>query len=1095
MKKTLISLFLLFSIILSLFFSIPIAFAETNNVGSESTGNKIAVLFSMADYIGDINDLDGPVNDIIGMGAVLQNAGYTVYDYKDCKDYQMLYYIDKVIDTLSPSDTLLVSYSGHGIDGGKLVCADESFVYASELEACMSQHCGEKMVLIDACYSGDFVAKSSDPEQAASAFNSDVISAFTQSESSSKTLNIPGYKVMTACSGDQVSYEMVYDKSASAFATTNYAPHAAGEYWIGAFNEAFHNAAGLYEPVPFSVMYGDANSDGSISLNEMYLYASDRVSEFQDVQVYPQGDTGILYTPTGTGSDGGGDESEPVKLFVDSSGQVIGYAGHPTSLHIPDTIDGTAVTAIDTRAFKYCMSLTDVTMTNNITDIDAYAFLDCENLASITLSTQLDTIGESAFKCCYSLQSVEIPSGTISLGFSAFRECISLESITIPASVFIIGTYALLYCDDDLTIYGDLGSYAQTYARNNAIPFIDPSIDTGTDYQYTNNGNGTCTITLYTGEDKDIIIPNELDGLTVTALASYAFEDLPLTSVVLPDTITSLGVYVFADCEDLVKVNIPAGINEIPEYTFRGCVSLESVSFHDYIELIGQSAFNNCRALTSIVLPANLKTISNYAFNTCVSLTSLEIPEGVTSIGAYAFYGCAEMAELTIPDTVTTIETNAFAYCKKLTEFTIPGSIASLGAYAFWGCEDLVRVSILDGVEAIGMRAFWFCDELVNVGIPSSVTSIGSEVFDNCNFDLTIYAPEGSYALTYANSEGIYCFAGEQSVYNIDYKTGNVCEITGYAGIETNLLIPEVINGRSVTGIRKGAFENKNLEFVTLPDSLIMIGYDAFAHNSLGSVDIPDSVTEIGVRAFMDNVLQEVTLPDGLEKIGMSAFAHNKIESFTIPASVTSFGSAFHTDNRITEVNGQPSDGMYWDLRTLSSYGGESDVIDLSYKPNLTHPLLSYEIGISAFDGCGIDSITLHKDVEEINIRAFANNHLSYVNITKGVKYIRSEAFSDNRFLVKVIVPSNVTFIENDAFAGCSDVLTIYGEADSYVQTYAQENNIPFCVYGDMTDDGVVDLLDIAAVAQEYNMRSAHCDMNNDNFINLYDLVLVAKFI
>ena len=127
--------------------------------------------------------------------------------------------------------------------------------------------------------------------------------------------------------------------------------------------------------------------------------------------------------------------------------------------------------SVASGAFSYCYSLTSIDIPNSVTHIGGSAFSDCDSLTSIVIPDSVTSIGDRAFNWCTSLTSIVIPDSVASIGEYAFYSCTSLTSIDIPASVTSIGEGAFQGCDN-LTIYGYAGSYAETYAAENSIPFV-----------------------------------------------------------------------------------------------------------------------------------------------------------------------------------------------------------------------------------------------------------------------------------------------------------------------------------------------------------------------------------------------------------------------------------------------------------------------------------------------------------------------------------------------------------------------------------------------------------------------------------------------
>ncbi|WP_276692298.1 leucine-rich repeat domain-containing protein, partial [Ruminococcus callidus] len=163
-----------------------------------------------------------------------------------------------------------------------------------------------------------------------------------------------------------------------------------------------------------------------------------------------------------------------------------------------------------------------------------------------------------------------------------------------------------------------------------------------------------------------------------------------------------------------------------------GCKSLTSITIPDGVTSIGYEAFCGCKSLTSITIPDGVTSIGHCAFYGCKSLTSITIPDSVTSIGYRAFYECENLTSITIPNSVTSIGDCAFSECTSLTSITIPDSVTSIDEYAFSGCTNLTNITIPDSVTSIGNGAFNRCRSLTSIIIPDSVTSIGDRAFEDC---------------------------------------------------------------------------------------------------------------------------------------------------------------------------------------------------------------------------------------------------------------------------------------------------------------------------------------------------------------------------
>ena len=430
--------------------------------------------------------------------------------------------------------------------------------------------------------------------------------------------------------------------------------------------------------------------------------------------------------------------------FDKKTGTVTDCDSSVTKANIPHTIKGVTVTSIGGSAFRYCTSLTSVTIPDSVTSIGEEAFYGCWDLTRLTIPGSVTSIDKDAFCFCSSLTSVTIPDSVTSIGDSAFYGCESLTSVTIPDSVTSIGSCAFYGC---------------------------------------------ASLTSVT-------IPD-----SVTSIGGSAFYGCTsLTSVTIPDSVTSIGDYAFYGCESLTSVAIPGSVTSIGWSAFYGCASLTSVTIPDSVTSIGGSAFYGCTSLTSVTIPDSVTSIGDYAFYGCESLTSVAIPGSVTSIGWSAFYGCASLTSVTIPDSVTSIGNCAFASCTSLTgiwvaegnshyandasgvlfnkdkttlvqcpgafaAYTIPNSVTSIGEYAFSHCTSLTSVTIPNSVTSIGEHAFSYCTSLTSVTISDSVTSIGEYAFYDCTSLTDVY---------YAGSEAQWKAISISSNRNDDLLTANI---------------------------------------------------------------------------------------------------------------------------------------------------------------------------------------------------------------------------------------------------------------------------------------------------------------------------------
>ena len=408
------------------------------------------------------------------------------------------------------------------------------------------------------------------------------------------------------------------------------------------------------------------------------------------------------------------DSSFEYQSNSDGTASITGYTGTDTVISIPSIINGRTVKEICKNAFEF-KNLTSVTLPDTVETLQYNSFAWCSNLSNVTLPDSLKTINgftgctsltsvilpqnvenlyfafwgctgltditipgtvnnlTSSFSKCTNLKTVTIENGVEKIDSNAFANCTNLTSITIPATVTSINDTAF---DNDyqFSIYGDSGSYAETFALNNDIPFnSEPTsgrIENG--FIYKVNSDGTASITGYAGADTVINVPSTIKGRTVTEIYKNAFEYKDFTSVTVPDTIISLQSNAFSWCSNLSNVVLPNSLKTIN--AFSGCTSLTSVTLPTDVEDLTM-AFWGCSGLTEITIPGTVNNLTN-SFNRCTNLETVTIEDGVEKIDSNAFANCTNLTSITIPITVTSINDKAFDNADQFSIRGVSGSYA-----------------------------------------------------------------------------------------------------------------------------------------------------------------------------------------------------------------------------------------------------------------------------------------------------------------------------------------------------------------------------------------------------------------------------------
>ena len=454
-------------------------------------------------------------------------------------------------------------------------------------------------------------------------------------------------------------------------------------------------------------------------------------------------------------------------------------------------------------------------------------------------------------------------------------------------------------------------------------------------------------------------------------------------TLIITDGITGIGNDAFA-YHPFISVVIADSVKTIGAKAFYGCELLNSVEMGDGVTSIGDSAFEDCWCLTEVELGKNVKTIGKDAFSNCESLETFDLDD------SNPHYSVDENGILYNGDKTVLI------FCpqsNRTANYEMPSSVKEIRAGAFYKCKYLAHAVICDGVTTIPEEAFYRCENLESVVIPKSVTEIGEGAFDYwCGLSIVYYGGteeewkeltksftllEGNndsliMATVYYNYEKLESASGvcgENLTWTFDADTATLTisgtgEMTEY-GYDSDFPwhsyakdIKKVIISDGVTSISSYAFEGfTGLTSVEIADSVTTIGEYSFAFcDSLKSITLPDSVTLIGKGVFSDCMnLSSVKLSKGLTVIPNSAFAYC--------------------------IN----------------------LVDITISDNIV------EIGNAAFCGCkSLENITLSKNITAINGGTFAECYsLKAIDIPDGVTIIYEYAFDYCVDLENIYIPTH----------------------------------------------------------------------------------------
>ena len=596
------------------------------------------------------------------------------------------------------------------------------------------------------------------------------------------------------------------------------------------------------------------------------------------------------------------------------------------------------------------------------------AFRDHSSLTSVTLPNGIQAIGQMAFEGCTSLTTIDLPDELTHIDAYAFADCVSLKNVSLPQTVIEISDSAFIGHPEDLTLSAAADSYAAHYATAHDILSYDPATFT---YSIT---NGQATITQYSGNSTDVVIPASIGGYPVASIGENAFASSGITSIILADGISRIDDSAFLYCNALKKVTLPSSITSIGSGAFYDCESLADIPLPEGLIEIGESAFSYTSSLVSISLPSSLRVIGDEAFSSS-GLLSVSIPANITYLPEGLFYFCKQLTSVTLPEGLTSIGDSAFESCLSLQHIRLPESTVSVGYRAFAGCTALQTVWFPRNIQSINPKAFgqaedypaYFPTTVALLGYPNTavqrVAADANLMFDN----VTLW--EDLSNLTY------------------EEKNGTIT-ITGYHGNAVNLVLPTYINNLPVTAIGEYAFgETNTIQSVVLPRRLETIFDSAFCLcTNLTRITFPASLCRIGSFAFFRCNLDELTLPDSVTTIGNNAFEENHaLRHLSIGSGLTFLNEmVFYGCESLETIK----------IESVSAIGGFSEL------PLLRSVVLGggvHFVLADAFSGCfSLQNVHFTSDILNIADGAFHGDSLLTIhagNDTAASAYAKDNGF------------------------------------------------------------------------------------------------------
>ena len=446
-----------------------------------------------------------------------------------------------------------------------------------------------------------------------------------------------------------------------------------------------------------------------------------------------------------------------------------------------------------------------------------------------------------------------------------------------------------------------------------------------------------------------VVIPN-----SVTSIGEAAFAwDSGLTSVTIGNNVTSIGKSAFRYCNGLTLLTIGNSVTSIGDYAFEQCKSLTIVSIPNSVKSIGNYAFRYCNGINLLTIGSSVTSIGDYAFESCKSLTIVSIPNSVKSIGQYAFQNCTQLTTATIGNSVTSIGQYAFSECSKLTSMVIPNSVTSIGDYAYNKCSGLTSLTIGNSVTSIGQYAFFECSNLTSVEVPNSVTSIGGRAFEYCS---------GLTSMTIGNSVtsiGRSAFYGCSGLTSVEIPNsvmsigiGTFAECSGLTSVKI---------GNGMMAIGEGSFYNCGiLTKVTIDvPTPIIITSNTFTNRANATLYVPTGCTDAYLEAEYWKEFKFIKVIGEIDQIDMSSsdITINPISAVTYNGSPqtpavavmdNTYTLIIDTDYTVSTITGM---GNYTGTKTVNFTIDKAPltVTAQSYTITQGDPLPTYELTYSGF--------------------------------------------------------------------------------------------------------------------------------------------------
>lgn len=470
-------------------------------------------------------------------------------------------------------------------------------------------------------------------------------------------------------------------------------------------------------------------------------------------------------------------------------------------------------------------------------------------------------------------------------------------------------------------------------------------VSEGIIYDVSADGN-YAEVIGYEGTATDILIASEYMGLPVTGIYENVFKNKPLTNIVIPDSVTSIGNDAFYGCSSLTSVEIPGSVTSIGDYAFCGCSSLTSIVIPDSVTNIGAGAFLRCSNLANVTLSNNLTKINSSTFGNCTSLSKIDIPDSVISIGSGAFGSCYNLKTIILGPNIKTIEDWTFY------SFVSPNywykDVFYKGSKSDWKKID-IGYSYVDVDSSI---YYYSVDAPCDYGDYWHYLDNIPTVWPYIEYDTS---PEEFFSFTLLEDDSYSI-----KLKNIDHA-------------QEKIIIPDVYRLKKVSAIESFGFSDCTIiKEIYIPDSITTIGTAAFRGcTGLTRIEISNSVTNIGDSVFDSCInLMDITIPNSVMSISSSAFTNCTSIRYTIYGQCKYLGNEYNPYYALitTTSPNYSSYNIHEDTKLIA----DNVFSECKRVGSIIIPDGVTSIGDSVFYGCtSLTSIVIPDSVTSMGLDAF----------------------------------------------------------------------------------------------------------------------------